>query len=119
MSIPTPDRDLSFAADMLDAATKAVTHSTGKSRTDLDTDEVFQLAMLHLIQIVGEAATKTSPALRQQHPEIPWPNITGTRHRIVHDYSAVDLDVVWDVLTIHLPALIPQLSAIVPDNTAS
>ena len=117
MSIPTAERDLSYAADMLDAAIKAVTLSTGKSRADLDAEEVFQLAMLHLIQIVGEAATKTSPALRQQHPEIPWSSITGTRHRIVHDYAAVDLDVVWDVLKIYLPALIPQLSAFVPEST--
>lgn len=119
MSIPTPDRDLSYAADMLEAATKAVTLSMGKSRADLDSDEVYQLAMLHLIQIVGEAATKISAVLRQQHPEIPWHNITGTRHRIVHDYAAVDLDVVWDVLKIYLPELIPQLSAFVPESTDS
>ena len=116
MSIQTPERDLSYAADMLEAATKAVTLATGKSRTDLELDEMFQFAMLHLIQIVGEAATKTSPDLRQQHPEIPWSNITGTRHRIVHDYAAVDLDVVWDVLKVHLPGLIPQLSRFVPSD---
>ena len=119
LSIPTPDKDLSYAADMLEAATKAVTLSMGKSRADLDSDEVYQLAMLHLIQIVGVAATKISAVLRQQHPEIPWHNITGTRHRIVHDYAAVDLDVVWDVLKIYLPELIPQLSAFVPKSTDS
>ena len=119
MSIPTPERDLSYAADMLDAATKAVSLSRGKSHADLDADEVFQLAMLHLIQIVGEAATKTSSALRNQHPEIPWTSITGTRHRIVHDYAAVDLDVVWDVLTIYLPELISQLRAFVPEISDS
>ncbi len=113
------EKDLAYAADMLDAASNAVRLAVGKSRADLDTDELFQLAMLHLIQIVGEAAFKTSPILRQQHPEIPWSNISGTRHRIVHDYSDVNLDVVWEVLTLHLPVLISQLKSFVPEDSES
>ena len=99
---------------MLSAAAKAVRLSQGKTRADLDADDVFQLAMLHLIQIVGEAAAKTSQDLRQQHPEIPWLNIAGTRNRIVHAYADVNLDLVWDVLTVHLPSLVAQLQAFVP-----
>ena len=114
MSIPTSERDLSYAADMLSAAEQAVRLSLGKFRSDLDADELFQLAMLHLIQIVGEAATKVSLHLRQQHPEIPWPDIAGTRNRIVHAYADVNLDLVWDVLTFHLPSLVAQLQAFVP-----
>ena len=101
---------------MLDAASRAVRLTAGKTQADLDTDELFQLAMLHLIQVVGEAAFKISPILRQQHPEIPWSKIAGTRHRIVHDYSEVNLDVVFDVLTLHLPILIAQLKCFVPED---
>lgn len=70
MSTPSPEKDLSYAADMLEAASRAVRLAAGKTQADLDVDELFQLAMLHLIQVVGEAAFKVSPDLRRQHPEI-------------------------------------------------
>lgn len=114
MSTPSLEGDLGYAADMLDAASRAVRLTAGKTRADLETDELFQLAMLHLIQVVGEAAFKTSPILRQQRPEVPWSKVAGIRHRIVHDYSDVNLDVVWDVLTLHLPILIAQLKCFIP-----
>lgn len=116
MSTPSPEKDLSYAADMLEAASRAVRLAAGKTQADLDADELFQLAMLHLIQVVGEAAFKVSPDLRRQHPEIPWSKIAGIRHRIVHDYLNVDLDVIWDVLQQHLPDLVHQLEQVVPSE---
>ena len=119
MSTPSLENDLAYAADMLDAANRAVRLAIGKTKADFDADELFQLAMLHLIQIVGEAAFKVSPILRHQQPKIPWSKIAGTRHRLVHDYTEVDLDVVWDILALHLPALISQLKCFVPENLDS
>jgi len=34
------------------------------------------------------------------------------RHRIVHDYMRVDEDILWQVVTKDLPALLPLLEAI-------
>lgn len=106
MSTPSPDKNISYVDDMLEAADRAVRLSAGRTLADLSADELFQLAMLHLIQIVGEAAFKVSTNFRQRHQEVPWNKIAATRHRIVHDYSHVDLDVVWEILTLHLPQLV-------------
>jgi uncharacterized protein with HEPN domain len=66
------------------------------------------------IEIIGEAARRLSDDFRNQHPEIPWRVIMATRHILAHDYDAVDNDIVWRILTDHLPPLIKQLHALLP-----
>jgi uncharacterized protein with HEPN domain len=56
---------------MLDSATEAVELMRGKSRADLDTNRVLSLALVQLLQIVGEAADKVTTGARQQTPNIP------------------------------------------------
>ena len=51
-----------------------------KKRADLDTDRTLGLATLRCLEIVGEAASHIPEPLRQQHPQIPWPQIIGTRN---------------------------------------
>jgi uncharacterized protein with HEPN domain len=73
------------------------------------------LALVHIIQTIGEAAARVSDDFRGGHPEIPWRAIVGMRHKIVHDYIHVNFDIVWGVVTTRLPALIPRLEALVSD----
>lgn len=74
----------------------------------------LRMALAHLIQILGEAARHISPALQKSHPEIPWKQIVGMRHKVVHDYLHVDYDIVWAVSTRDLVPLIAQLEKFVP-----
>ena len=53
--------------------------------------QMLRDAVLHQVQIVGEAAQRLSPELRNRYPVVPWRQIIGTRHRIVHDYFNVNL----------------------------
>ena len=106
--------DAVFAGHMLEMACKARAKVQGKERADFDADENLCLAVTHLIRVVGEAARQISPAFQRAHPEIPWDSIVGMRHKVVHDYLHVDYDVVWDVATADLPALIAELEKIVP-----
>jgi uncharacterized protein with HEPN domain len=101
---------------MLDAARRAREFAQGRSRADLDSDEMFALALVRLLEIIGEAARGVSIGLRQHHLEIPWSEIAGTRDRLIHGYFDVDLDVVWGIVTKDLPSLITQLGAIVVDE---
>jgi len=79
-------RTVSDLAHMLDTAGKAVEKTGSISRTEYDEGENLRLAFAHLVQIVGKAARRVSPEAQQAHPEIPWSNIIGMRHRVVHDY---------------------------------
>ena len=49
---------------MRDHATEAVEFVWGRSRSDLDSDRLFALAMIKLVEIIGEAAAQVSPATR-------------------------------------------------------
>jgi uncharacterized protein with HEPN domain len=48
------------------------------------------------------------------HAEVPWTDIVGMRHKVVHDYLGVDEDIVWEVVTDDLPRLVAALQSIVP-----
>jgi uncharacterized protein with HEPN domain len=106
--------DLVYLGHMYDLACKATGKLAGKSRTDFDADENLQLALVHLIQTIGESARRVSDATRAAYPQVPFRQIVGMRHKVVHDYMDVDLDVVYSVVTQDLPDLIVVLEKIVP-----
>lgn len=94
---------------MLDAARKAIAFTQNRIRTDLDNDEILALAVVRLIEILGEAAKNVSQTTKDRFPEIPWRQIAGTRDRLSHAYFDVNLDIIWDIVTSNLPPLIEQL----------
>ena len=106
--------DWAYVGHMLDMSQKALDFVSGLNRTDYDQDEPLRLALTHIIQILGEAARQVSSEFRERHPQIPWHEIIGMRHRIVHDYLNADEDIVWEVVRQDLPALVESLRKIVP-----
>lgn len=111
-----PKSDVIRLQHMLDAAKKAVQFSQGRQRSDLDDDEMFSLAVVRLIEIVGEAAGKVETTTQERHPGIPWRLITSARHRLIHGYDDVDFDIVWSIITQDLPELIQQLEEAIKDE---
>lgn len=109
-----PKDDVLYFGHMLDSARKAYTKILGVTRDAYDADETLRLALAYLIQIIGEAARRVSRKSCEAHPEIPWHEITGMRHKIVHDYMGVNYSIVWQVVTQDLPPLISALEKIVP-----
>jgi uncharacterized protein with HEPN domain len=101
--------------DMLDAAQAAVRVLGDRSAEELEQTEVLALAVPHAVEIVGEAAGRVSRSFCEAHPEIPWSEVTGMRHRIVHDYFAVDYQRLWDTVRGDLPPLIAQLQRILAE----
>ncbi len=94
---------------ILNAASKAVKLVENKSFKELEDDEVLTLALVKLIEIVGEASSRLSKEFQAEHPEIPWSGIIGMRNRLVHAYFDINLKVVWQTTEEDLPALIEQL----------
>ena len=107
-----------YLGHMLETARKARDKIRGLSREDYDSDENLRIALVHLIQVVGEAARHVPPEVQHGAPGIPWPDVIGMRHRIVHDYMDVDDDVVWTVVTQDLPTLVAELERITPPGTS-
>lgn len=58
------------------------------------------------MEIIGEAGYQVSDSTRQQLTDIPWDDIIGMRHRLVHAYFDIDLDILWRTVEHDLPPLI-------------
>ena len=98
---------------MLDHARELVELTSKRSRGDLDTDRVLYLALLQILQIVGEAAARLSAPCRESRPETPWAEIIALRNRLIHGYSNIDADILWRIITQDAPSLIVSLQEMV------
>ena len=107
----SPD-DLIRLRHMAEAARLAIGFAQGRERADLECDAMLRLAVLHAVQIVGEAATRVSEAGRAAVPGIEWPAVVGMRNRLVHAYFDVNTDILWDTLQLGLPELLERMGAV-------
>ena len=101
--------DLVCIHHILDAAREILDFSDGKSRQDLDVDRKLNLSLVHLLEIIGEAAVGISDEFRQKYPHVPWKEIIGMRNRLIHGYFDIDLDIVWKTVQEDIPPLISNL----------
>ena len=80
-------------------------------------DDLVQSAILHRLTLLGESCRGMSPELREAHPGVPWPQIIAFRNVVVHHYFGVDLELVWAIITGHIPALRATLEMILESLT--
>ena len=91
---------------MLDAAREAMAFCAGRAREDLEHDRQLLLAILKDLEIIGEAASRVSAETVARWSRIPWQDIVGMRHRLIHGYFDVDVEIVWNTVQTDLPPLV-------------
>lgn len=111
--MPPEERDPAYYEDMLELARDAHRLAQGRRREDLDADFAFRLAAERILELIGEAARRVSPAGRAAHPQIAWGRIVGMRNILAHDYGEIDYAEVWNALSHRMPDLIARLERIV------
>ena len=77
----------------------------GLTYNGLLADPIRQRAVVRSIEIIGEATKNISGPLKEQHPEIPWRLIAGSRDKLIHAYFEVDWRIVWNIIQNEVPAL--------------
>lgn len=97
---------------MLEAAKEAIGFVERRTRDELDTDRMLTLALMKEIEIIGEAAYRMAEESRAEATGIHWPAIINMRHRLVHEYQAIDLTVLWKTVQEDLPSLVAALKAV-------
>ena len=68
------------------------------------------------MEVLGEAAKRIPPGLRDSHPAVPWRAMAGIRDKLIHDYVNVNLEVVWKTVIEDLPVLVPQIQQIIQNS---
>jgi len=103
--------DASRIHHIRDAALEACELARGATRVDLDTDRKLSLAVVRLLEVIGEAANGISFQYQQAHPELPWVGMISMRNRLIHGYFDVNLDIVWKTIQEDLPYLLEKLQS--------
>jgi uncharacterized protein with HEPN domain len=116
MAEPAAGRDTALLLDMLLAAKDALSFVDGLDETAFLASRLHQNAVIRSLEVIGEAAGKVSDATRAAHPEIHWREITAMRHRLIHGYGDVRLDIVWASCRERLDPLIAALTPLIPEE---
>jgi uncharacterized protein with HEPN domain len=112
-------RDDAYLLDILIAARKARKFVEDISRVEFGRSDLHQSAVIRALEVIGEAARRVSDSARDAHPEIPWEQMIGMRNRLLHEYSRVNVQTVWDTVQNDLPDLIRLIEPLVPPEDES
>jgi uncharacterized protein with HEPN domain len=95
-------------ADILEAIEKIERYQS-RGRQAFEADELLQVWVVRHLQIIGEAASRVTESTQNRFYEIPWGQMIGMRHILVHGYFDIDLEIVWSVIENDLSPLKEQI----------
>jgi uncharacterized protein with HEPN domain len=102
--------------DMLIACEKILKYTKNLSYDEFCKNDLVVDAVVRNIEILGEAAKNISDALKSKYRNVEWREIAKTRDKIIHFYFGVDLSILWDIITVDIPALQEKLKGIVENE---
>ena len=106
-------RDESRLEHMMWAVSRIKEKLPGLDRSMLREGDDRTEIIIYNIQVLGEAANNVSDETCRKYPDIDFKGWAGLRHRLVHDYANIDLDIVWQAVCDDLPLLEKSLKAAV------
>lgn len=104
-------RDEKRLEDMLRAIASIEEHCPNHKERLKTYEPLLSHVVLKLMHI-GEAASGLDESIRERAPEVPWSEIIGMRNILVHEYDAVDIDIVWEAIQSDLPSLKQEIGTL-------
>lgn len=104
-----------FLQHILEAADRVLRYTKGMGRKEFSADTLVQDAVIHNVEIIGEAANnllEVAPGIGDRYPSIPFVQIRGMRNRVAHGYFAVSLSMIWDTVQVDIPELRQQIAKV-------
>lgn len=96
-------RDDAYFADILDACRSIQRFTECMSFSDYVEDYEKQLVCERLFEIIGEAAKRISPEVKDSEASLPWKKMIGMRNVVIHQYDQIDLELVWKIIQQDVP----------------
>ena len=87
---------LDYVEDILDSIESVAEFISGMSLDVFMDDKKTQFAVIRALEIIGEASKNIPSEVRNSYLEIPWNEMIGMRNKLIHEYTGVNLEVVWD-----------------------
>lgn len=105
-----------YLQDILDSIEQIASFIQGMSFEDFGQDDKTAFAVLHALEIIGEATKQLPQHIRDGHPEVPWREMAGMRDKVIHHYRGVNRLLVWKTATEDLPKLEPMIRHILAET---
>jgi uncharacterized protein with HEPN domain len=105
-----PERDPGRIQDMLEAANYVIEFVDGLTYEQFLADKIRFFAVMKNVEIIGEAANMLTEEFKSAHEEIPWRQVIKMRHVLVHGYSNILPEILWETARQDVPQLKDQLT---------
>jgi Uncharacterized conserved protein len=94
-----------YFEDVLESIEKIRRYVDKASFDEFLENEMLIDAVVRNLEIIGEAAAHVTPETRIKYPDVEWKKVVGLRNILIHNYSGVDLEIVWDIIKNRLDPL--------------
>lgn len=94
---------------MLEMAELLESEKSKHSLQTIQEDKILFFGLTKMVEIIGEAAYMVTKEFKETNPELPWKQMEGMRHVLVHGYYTVRPEVLWSVIENDIPSIIPTL----------
>ena len=98
-----------YLEDILKSAAKIQRYTDGLNFEDFFSNELNFDAVLHNLEVIGEAAKNVPAEVREHYPEVEWRRIAGFRDVLAHAYFSLENITLWDVVSNGVPLLLKQV----------
>ena len=102
-------------ADIFAAIQEVEDFTRGMEYEQFALDKKTVNAVVRSLEVMGEAAKRIPEDVRERYPDVPWKRMTGMRDKLIHEYSGVDLEFVWNVVKAELPPIKPLVEQALRD----
>ncbi len=109
-------RDKNRLEHIIDHIDKVLDAAEGKTFAQFNADPILFGAIAYYTMVIGEAAYMLTKEFKELHPSIPWRQIEGMRHHIVHGYAQIRKDMLWNVILEDLRPLKAQVEKILSET---
>jgi len=109
------NHDSAYLFDMLQSAEFAVNYLQNVEYQDFAGNKLLQDAVLRRIEIVGEASHRITAQTKVKYNKFAWKEMRNVRNYILHIYSELNPEEIWNTVKNEFPELIKQLKEIIKD----
>lgn len=105
------DKDSIYVEEIKEFCKKIIDYTADLGFQEFIDDEKTQLAVIKLIENVGEASKRISSETKEKYPSVDWKKAMAMRDKLVHHYMDVDLGIVYDVAIDEIVSLLKNLQS--------
>ena len=101
-----------YLNDISECVEKIERYKGNRVKGEFLKDSMAVDAVIRNLEIIGEAVKRLPSEVRKKHNKIEWKKIAGLRDVLIHEYSGIDKDILWEVISIKIPILKDSLKEI-------